>query len=187
MRQKTAPDWLRSRFRDQSAGPRVVSGAEKKEMHDPLIKTSHKGTRYANEAHLRDVSRRFTEFYWVFLGRRKKAKKKTERTNWKPSKRFLTSSTTGQRWRHEQRDRLFVVGFLVSDWIESRPMATRVRAPSFTGFSRTRLTLHVPKGLYWVLLGFTGFYRVVPVLTGFYWVLSGFYWVSLGIIGFHWV
>ena len=54
-------------------------------------------------------------------------------------------------------------------------------------FSRTRLTLHVPKGLYWVLLGFTGFYRVVPVLTGFYWVLSGFYWVSLGIIGFHWV
>ena len=72
----------------------------------------------------------FTGFSWDVV----KRQKKTERTNWKPSKRFLTSSTTGQRWRHEQRDRLFVVGFLVSDWIESRPMATRVRAPSFTVF-----------------------------------------------------
>ena len=34
---------------------------------------------------------------------------------------------------------------------------------------------------------FTGFYRVLPGFTGFYWVFSGFYWVLLGFTGFYWV
>ena len=51
-----------------------------------------------------------------------------------------------------------------------------------------------------VLLGFTGFYRILPSftgcwlvilgLTGFDWVwlgLTGFYWVLLGFTGFNWV
>ena len=42
-------------------------------------------------------------------------------------------------------------------------------------------------GLYWVLLGFTGF---LLGFTGFYWVLLGFirfHWVLLGFIRFYWV
>ena len=38
-------------------------------------------------------------------------------------------------------------------------------------------------GFYWVLLGFTGFYRVSTVISG---VLLGFYWVLLGFTGFYW-
>ena len=45
-------------------------------------------------------------------------------------------------------------------------------------------------GLYWVLLGFTGFYRVLPGFTGFYRVLpgfTGFYWFLPSFTGFYWV
>ena len=70
---------------------------------------------------------------------------------------------------------------------------------SFTGFLLDVLRF------YWVLLGFTEFYKVLPDCTGFYWVLpgftrflldvskfswvlpvfTGFYWVLLGCTGFY--
>jgi len=47
---------------------------------------------------------------------------------------------------------------------------------------------------YWMLLGFTGFYRVLPSLvlvllgfTGCHWVLMGFTKFWLGFTGFYWV
>ena len=44
--------------------------------------------------------------------------------------------------------------------------------------------------VYWILLGFTGFYCVLLGFTGFYRALqgfTGFYWVLLGFTGFSWV
>ena len=46
-----------------------------------------------------------------------------------------------------------------------------------TEFEETWLGFTACWRLYWVLLGFTGFYRVLPGFTGF---LLGFYWVLLG-------
>ena len=42
-------------------------------------------------------------------------------------------------------------------------------------------------GFYWVLLGFPGFYRVLLDFTGFLWVLLGFYGLILNFTGFYWV
>ena len=43
--------------------------------------------------------------------------------------------------------------------------------------------------VYWVLLGFTGFYWVLRGgkldFTGFYRGLTGFYWILLGFTGYH--
>ena len=40
---------------------------------------------------------------------------------------------------------------------------------------------------HWFLPGFTGFYRLLQVLTGFFCVFTDFYWFLPGIIEFYWV
>ena len=83
-----------------------------------------------------------------------------------------------------------------------RPRSTFFRGIfAFSGHSNFLIAKH---HLDWVLLGFTGFYRVLLGFTWFYWVLlgftvffprfTGFHWVLLGFIGllpsitgYHWV
>ena len=72
----------------------------------------------------------------------------------------------------------------------------------FLGFTRLYLVLLGLTGFYRVLpvftgLGFTGFYQILQGLTGFSWVLlsstcvfqgfTGFYWVLLSFMEFYWV
>ena len=74
-------------------------------------------------------------------------------------------------------------------WINKKrvaPFRPLNRFGSFPG--REQPVIFSRKDRVWVLLGFTGFYRVLLGFTGFYWVLlgfTGFYWVLVGFPGFY--
>ena len=101
---------------------------------------------------------------------------------------FCRKMKNGWPWEEKSHFALSVGYFFLGlTWVELGLNGLYWVILGFTRFYRVLLGL---TGFYWVLLGFTGFYRVSPNFTGFYQILLGFirfYRVLPVFTGFYWV